>query len=100
MILAFSPIALYHAALIATARDCHFIRYFTTNPKRREKERGIKIYNFDPLLCSRCNGRMHVIACIDDDQFNKKIVEHLDLRDVKRKAPPPANVMKQLRGAL
>jgi hypothetical protein len=30
-----------------------------------------KIYEFDPLLCPRCNGSMYVIACIDDDQVTR-----------------------------
>ncbi len=35
--------ALYQAALIASARNNHFIRYFTNTLKGRERERGIKI---------------------------------------------------------
>ena len=35
--------ALFQAALIASARNKHFIRYFTNTLKGREKERGIKI---------------------------------------------------------
>jgi CRISPR/Cas system endoribonuclease Cas6 (RAMP superfamily) len=34
--------ALYQAALIASARNSNFIRYFTNTLKGREKERGIK----------------------------------------------------------
>jgi hypothetical protein len=35
--------ALFQAALIASARNEHFIRYFTNTLKGREKERGIRI---------------------------------------------------------
>ena len=35
--------ALYQAALIASARNNNFIRYFTNTLKGREKERGIKV---------------------------------------------------------
>ena len=35
--------ALYQAALIASARNNYFIRYFTNTLKGREKERGIKV---------------------------------------------------------
>jgi transposase len=35
--------ALYQAALIASARNSNFIRYFTNTLKGREKERGIKV---------------------------------------------------------
>jgi hypothetical protein len=33
----------YQAALIASARNNNFIRYFTNTLKGREKERGIKV---------------------------------------------------------
>ncbi len=34
---------------------------------------------------------MRIISFIEDDQLVKKILEHLDLWDVKRKPPPCAN---------
>ena len=34
---------------------------------------------------------MRIISFIEDDQLVKKILEHLDLWDVKRKPPPRAN---------
>ena len=50
-----------------------------------------KIYNVDPLLCPKCLGSMRIIAFIDDQQIVKKILQHLDLWDVKRKPPPRSN---------
>jgi len=35
--------ALFQAAVVATSRNRHFVRYFTNKLKGREKERGIKI---------------------------------------------------------
>ena len=34
--------ALYQAALVASTRNIHFIKYFTAKLRGREKERGIK----------------------------------------------------------
>jgi len=50
-----------------------------------------KIYETDPLFCPRCNGSMHVIACIEDDQMIKKILKHLDIWHVGRKPRPVAH---------
>ncbi len=50
-----------------------------------------KIYNVDPLLCPKCLGSMKIISFIDDSDIIKKILKHLDLWEVKRKAPPRAN---------
>ena len=50
-----------------------------------------KIYNVDPLLCPKCFGSMRIIAFIEDQQIVKKILQHLDLWDVKRKPPPRSN---------
>ena len=50
-----------------------------------------KIYEVDPLICSRCNGPMRVISFIEDEQVIRKILKHLDLWDAKRKPPPRAN---------
>jgi hypothetical protein len=50
-----------------------------------------KIYNVDPLLCPKCSGSMKIISFIDDSEIIKKILNHLGLWDVKRKAPPRAN---------
>ena len=32
-----------------------------------------KIYNVDPLLCSKCSGPMRIIAFVEDKQLVKKI---------------------------
>ncbi len=50
-----------------------------------------KIYNVNPLVCSKCFGSMKIISFIEDEQLVKKILKHLDLWDVKRKPPPCAN---------
>jgi hypothetical protein len=50
-----------------------------------------KIYNANPLVCSKCLGSMRIIAFIEDEQLVKKILKHLDLWNVKPKPPPCAN---------
>jgi hypothetical protein len=50
-----------------------------------------KIYNINPLVCSKCLGSMKIISFIEDEQLVKKILKYLDLWDVKRKPPPCAN---------
>ena len=42
----------------------------------------------DPLTCPKCQGRMRIIAFIDDAEVIKKILKHLDLWD-KKAGPPP-----------
>jgi hypothetical protein len=50
-----------------------------------------KMHEGDPLICAKCSGKMKVIAVIEDAQIIKKIINHLDLWDAKRKPPPRAN---------
>ena len=49
----------------------------------------------DVLKCSRCCGTMRLIACIEEPEVAKKIVEHLGLRaeplpTLRAQAPPVA----------
>ncbi len=50
-----------------------------------------KIYNVNPLVCSKCLGSMRIISFIEDEQLVKKILKHLDLWDVRRKPPGRAH---------
>jgi hypothetical protein len=50
-----------------------------------------KIYNVNPLVCSKCLGSMRIISFIEDEQLVKKILKHLDLWDVRRKPPARAH---------
>ena len=54
------------------------------------------VYEVDPLVCSRCQGSMRVIAFIEDEDVIKKILKHLGLWDIKRKPQPLANVYPPL----
>ena len=47
-----------------------------------------KIYEVDPLTCPRCQGRMKVIAFIEDEEVISKILGHLGLWEAKVRSPP------------
>ena len=44
----------------------------------------------DPLTCPKCSGEMEVISVIEDEGVIKKILNHLNLRDVKARLLPKA----------
>jgi predicted methyltransferase len=35
-----------------------------------------KIYEVDPLTCAKCQGRIRIIAFIEDEEVIKKILRH------------------------
>jgi len=47
-----------------------------------------KIYEVDPLICPKCQGKMRVISAIDDRQVIRAILEHLGLWLVRSRPPP------------
>ena len=47
-----------------------------------------KIYEVDPLTCPKCQGRMRILAFIENPEIIKKILKHLDLWDLKARPPP------------
>jgi hypothetical protein len=49
-----------------------------------------KIYEVDPLVCSRCGGEMRIIAFIEDYKVVKKILDYLGIYEFERKRPPPS----------
>jgi len=49
-----------------------------------------KIYQVDPLLCTKCSGSMKIISFIEDEEIIKKILKHLNLWNVRPKPPPRA----------
>jgi hypothetical protein len=48
-----------------------------------------KVYEVDPLVCSKCGGTMKVIAFITDYPVVDRIIDHLGLTFVASKPPPP-----------
>jgi hypothetical protein len=52
-----------------------------------------RVFGVDVLKCSRCQGKMRLIACIEEPDVAKKILEHLGLRaeplpSLRAQAPP------------
>jgi ATP-dependent Lhr-like helicase len=52
-----------------------------------------RVFGVDVLQCSRCQGKMRLIACIEEPDVAKKILEHLGLRaeplpTLRAQAPP------------
>ena len=47
-----------------------------------------KIYEVDPLTCPKCQGRMKILAFIENEDVIKKILKHLGLWDQKTRPPP------------
>jgi len=48
-----------------------------------------KIYEVDPLACSKCGGTMRIIAFIEDYKIVKKILDYVGIYEFERKRPPP-----------
>jgi len=48
-----------------------------------------KVYEVDPLVCPECGGRMKIIAFITDYSVLDRIINHLKLRFIADKPPPP-----------
>jgi hypothetical protein len=51
-----------------------------------------KIYEVDPLSCSKCQGRMKIIGFNEDEEVIEKILKHLGLWSVKASPPPEVKV--------
>ena len=52
----------------------------TTEPKRIPWARLLKrVFGIDISVCSRCKGKVRVIAAIEDPKIIKKILEHMGL---------------------
>lgn len=50
-----------------------------------------KIYNVNPLVCTKCSGSMRIISFIEDEEVISKILKHLGLWELKQRPPPQAN---------
>ena len=47
-----------------------------------------KVYEVDPLICPKCEGKMRIIGFIEDEQLIKKILIHLGLWETNNHDPP------------
>ena len=55
-----------------------------------------KIYEVDPLTCSKCPGQMRILAFIEDEEIIKKILKDLGLWERKARPPPKTSGPQQM----
>jgi len=55
-----------------------------------------KVYEVDPMICSKCGGRMKVIAFLTDFSVVDRIIGHLKLTFVAERPPPPQVALQEL----
>ena len=48
-----------------------------------------KVYQVDPLVCTRCGKHMSVVAFVTDSAAIEKILDHLGLSNPEAEKPPP-----------
>ena len=48
-----------------------------------------KVYQVDPLVCTRCGHRMSILAYVSDQHSIRRILDHLGLRPLENDKPPP-----------
>ncbi len=61
----------------------------TRSKTKKWRECIKKIYEVDPLCCSKCGGEMKIISFINEYQIIRKILEHLSLWVQKPSRDPP-----------
>ena len=49
-----------------------------------------KVYQVDPLVCTRCGQRMSIVAFVTDSLAIHRILDHLGLSPPQQEKPPPA----------
>jgi hypothetical protein len=53
-------------------------------------------YEVDPLVCPECGGRTKIIAFITDYSVLDRIINHLKLRFIADKPPPPRIALQEV----
>jgi len=54
-----------------------------------------KVWEVDPLICTKCGGEMRIISFIDEAQVIRRILEHLGLWSDKPRGKPPPKLQEQ-----
>ena len=80
--------------------DSGVLELLPETPRRRSSPSWArliaKIYQVDPLVCSRCGQRMSVIAFLTDQVSIKRILDHLGLSTPPQDRPPPVRELLRL----
>jgi hypothetical protein len=62
-------------------------------PRRRSSPTWVrliaKIYQVDPLVCTRCGQKMQILAFLTDQLSIRRILDHLGLSPTQEAKPPP-----------
>lgn len=58
-------------------------------PAKGRAEMIRKVYEVDPMACPKCGGTMKIIAFLTDYSVVDRIIDHLKLRFVAERPPPP-----------
>jgi hypothetical protein len=59
-----------------------------------------KIYDIDPITCTKCQGKIRIIAFVEDEEAIKKILNHLGLWEFKLRPPPKVTGQKRSQNTL
>ena len=74
-------------------RACHKLliieEAYPRVPRRGWAEIRRKVYEVDPLVCSKCGEEMRIIAFLTDHPVVDRILNHLKLTFVAERPPPP-----------
>jgi hypothetical protein len=73
----------------------------STGPPRRRSSPTwprliAKIYQVDPLVCTRCGQKMQMIAFLADQLSIKRILDHLGLSEPPQDKPPPVREVRRV----
>jgi hypothetical protein len=60
--------------------------------RRRWAQLIRRIYEVDPLICSRCSGQMRIIAFITEPRVVERILKHIADKGVDARSPPGAPI--------
>jgi len=55
-----------------------------------------KVYQVDPLVCTRCGCRMSILAFVSDRHSISRILEHLGLPSPEQDRPPPVGEIHEI----
>jgi len=55
-----------------------------------------KVYQVDPLLCTRCGQKMQMIAFLTDELSIRRILDHLGLSAPPQDKPPPVREIRRV----
>jgi hypothetical protein len=55
-----------------------------------------KVYQVDPLVCSRCGNKMTIVAFVTDTFTIRRLLDHLGLSPPEQKPPPPTRGVRKV----